>query len=52
MHPKGAVAAGLMLACSLSAGAGLSWNSTTKQIDIANAGVYSAFVTLDAVPTP
>lgn len=29
-----------------SAGAGLSWNAGTKQIDIASAGVYSAFVSL------
>jgi uncharacterized protein YfiM (DUF2279 family) len=33
-----------------SAGAGLSWNAVTKQIDIAAAGVYSAFVTLYALP--
>lgn len=29
-----------------SAGAGLSWNVATKQVDIASAGVYSAFVSL------
>lgn len=28
------------------AGAGLSWNAGTKQVDIASAGVYSAFVSL------
>lgn len=33
-----------------SAGVGLSWNSVTKQVDIANAGVYSAFFTIEAQP--
>jgi hypothetical protein len=32
------------------AGVGLTWNDVDFRIDIANAGVYSAFVTLYAVP--